>query len=311
MGQEEMKHEAPEATEKDARIKTEKPVFGAEVRRTEFLDHFDGSHASQQIQQESDALTVKGEQSVSSSDKEESAKPVVKEEAKASSAPEGYVRKEALDEERSRRKRLSQKIKELEKTYDDKFRELSAKVTQVPGDGVEKSGDVEDLKVTELQNKLRELESRLGETDEQKQRKAVEAQQAELNERIKKTDDVLRKEGFPGFKLAVREVDEYLRKLLVEEEIDDVDYLNPEKWMEVYREHIFPTVRQEFGLVEKNHIMNEKNKAKEAAARVTSATGIKQEDAKKVEEDNEATPDEERAEYLRFRQSTKPKMRFQ
>lgn len=310
MGEENKNPESQEAVTgaaNEGRIKTDRSVFGIEAEKASFLDRFDDSHT---IDQESADLAVREDQPVSSTVKEESAKPAAKEEVKAS-VPEGYVRKEALDEERSRRKRLSQKIKELEQTYESKFKDLETRMTSSKADSVEKSNASENAEVLSLQNKLRDLESRLGETEDQKQRKAVEAQQAELNDRIKKTDEALRKQGYPGFKLAVREVDEHLRELLANDEIDDVDYLNPDKWMEIYKDKVYPTVKQEFGLVDKRQIMEDKTKAKEAAARVTSATGIRQETSKKSEDESDLTPDQEREEYLRFKRESSPRTKFQ
>ncbi len=278
------------------------PLSKVEEQKSAFMERFEDRHTEKDEveQKEPEAQPVSTENSASSSDKEEIAKPA---EVKT---PEGYVRKEALDEERSRRKRESQKRKELEA----KIAEFEKKLAPIQATANAEPEETDQEKI-ELRNRLKALESRLNDDEESKQRKAVEAQQNELNTKIKSTDESLRKEGYPGFKLAVMEVDSILKQMLANDEIDEYDYLDPNKWQEVYREKVYPVVREQFGIQDKKRILSEKLEAKTNAARVTSSTGIKQEESKKSDEEEALTPDQEREEYMKFKRQSSPRRKFQ
>lgn len=298
-------------------------IHDVEARKNAFMAEFEARHglsddeleakanaeeadAKEQLAEDSASPAVKEEQEVSP-DKEAPVQ-MPKAEDKKSSGPEGYVRKEALDEERSRRKRLSQKTKDLEA----RLKELESKLT-VPA--ATQSEDTAEENLTEKERALLEENRRL--KAEQMNVAAKEEQetaaqkQARIAKQVSEVDRELREEGFPGFRLGAGLVDQKLKEMLRDEEIDDHDYLDPKMWKRVYKEHVHSEVAQEFGVQTKRDVQERKTKAKENAAKVAPTGGAK-DDVKKQsnEEDEEYSAEKERAEFFKFKRDSAPKLRY-
>lgn len=287
-----------EGNEVSAEVKAESSLV---ARRESFVDRFESEHKPAEEPSlsvvSSDKEEKQEEQSAPSAVKEESAQ--TESVDKKLTTTEGMVRKEALDEERSRRKRQSQKIKELEKMVE----ELKANKTTSTDSETTEQGI--DPKYEALRRENEALRSkRTTEDVAEKQQKQLE----ELEGNITKTDKELEDEGYPGFELSRLKVDKVLRQLLADEEIDEVDYLSPEKWKEVYIGKVFDSVANKFGYTKKVEILAEKLKNKEQAAKSVSNPGSKPASPKK-EEEEESTPEKEQADYLAWRKQSSPKTR--
>ncbi len=284
-------------------------VHDVNARKSAFMDDFEGRHlaakaeeapeakAEEQPTDESAAPAVIAEPVASTEKKDESA-PTPKESAKAT--PEGYVRKEALDEERSRRKRLSQKLKDVE----TRLQQLESGSVTPPT--TQSEDTVEELTEREraLAEENRRLKAEQIERAKAKEQETVSDKQSNLEKQIAQVDKELRDDGFPGFKLGVHLVDRKMREMLQSEEIDDVDYLDPKMWKRVYVEAVHAEVAKEFGFATKQAIADRKNSAKQDAAKVSASAGAKAEQKKQSnDEDGELDPEKEREEYRKLRQS--------
>lgn len=275
------------------------------ARKEAFMAHFEEKHELAEKSEDPAASAEKQDEPAASAAKDESAqKP--KETPKA--APEGYVRKEALDEERSRRKRLSQKLKD----YETRLLELESKSGQSSATQSEDTAE-EDMSDKEraLIEENRMLKAAQLEREKAKEQETVQEKQARINKQVSEVDKELREQGYPGFRLGAQLVDQKLRALLQDEEIDFVDYQDPKMWKRVYLESIYADVAKEFGFATKQAITEKKNGAKELAAKAASIAGSKNEAKKKVDdEDEEFDARKDHEEAMKLRRDAAPKRRF-
>lgn len=282
-----------------------------EAQKQAFMDHFEKAHSPENQDDESDKSEASTEQEKPAPSAEKKDESVQKSKESEKQAPEGYVRKEALDEERSRRKRLSQKLKEFEQTYEQKMKDLEARISKPTSTQSEDTEEEADPKVKALQDEIRNLRELVSKTETTKKISDAEEREQRIAKQIADTDRALKDEGYPGFKLGVHLVDKKLKEMLLADEIDETDYQNPAKWKEVYISAVYSEVAEELGAAKKKTIMNEKTERKKDAAKVTGIVGVKGETKKESDdEDEELTPEQEREQYLRFKNTVKPKLRY-
>jgi hypothetical protein len=265
--------------------------------RVKFDEQFAQAHEKTDSQEsESEAAPVTEQQSDSSSVKEEVKGGAKPEEKAVDKTDELLKNKEkALHEEREKRKQANLKLREIERQYAEKFKALEEKLNAVvtPKD--------ESVKDTESDPKVSALQKRLQEIEERNQQEEIASKQKKLQEEITKTDKNLKEEGFPGFRYAVNRVDEELKRMFAEGEIDESDYLDPTQWKEVYKTKIYDELASEFKAIQKQETIENRLNNKKAAAKVSSNAGAKPE-TKKVDEEAEPDTDDVK-EYLSFRKN--------
>ncbi len=270
--------------------------------RAKFDEQFEKAHEQTDSQEsESEAAPVTEQQSDSSSVKEEVKGGAKPEDKPVDKTDELLKNKEkALHEEREKRKQANLKLRELQRQYDEKIKAFEEKLNAVvtPKAEAEESADA-DPKVSALTKRLQEIEARDRQAEMERQQAEVAEKQKKLQEEISRTDKQLKEEGFPGFRYGVNRVDEVLKQMFQEGEIDESDYLDPTQWKEVYKTKIFEEVSAEFKAIQKEETIESRINKKKAAAKVSSNSGAKP-DAKK--EDSETEPEVDSvAEYLKFR----------
>ncbi len=290
-------------------------VHDVEARKDAFMADFESRHLSaKDSEEDKDASTeesatpaVKEEAAASAEKKDESVQ-TPKVEDKKSSVPEGYVRREALDEERSRRKRLSQQKKDLEALV----QELKANAGQPAATQSEDTAEEDEPEaVKALREENRRLKAEQMDRSKAKEQETAAEANARIQKQISDVHKELTEEGYPGFKLGVQLVDQKLREMLKNEEIDEVDYRDPKLWKRVYVESIHAEVAKEFGFATKEAIKERKTGAKQNAAKVSSMSGSKDESKKQSDdEDKVSSPEQERDEYLKWKRQSTPKLRI-
>lgn len=291
--------------QKEVEQKAEPSLLAPQEARQKFDEQFSKAHEQADSQEsESEAPSVKEEQSDSSSVKEEVKGGEQPEEKPVDKTEELLKNKEkALHEEREKRKKANLRLRELEAQLAEKVKALEEKLNTVvaPKEESEEIAN-SDPKVIK---RLQELEAREKQALMERQQAEVAAQQKKLQEDISKTDKQLKEEGFPGFRYGVNRVDEELKRMFAEGEIDQEDYLDPQQWMEVYKSKVYDEVAAEFKAIQKQEIIENRLNKKKDAAKVPSTSGAKPE-AKKEESANEPETDSI-SDYISFRKNRSAK----
>lgn len=220
------------------------------------------------------------------------ATPPVSEEKKKEKGAEALVPKQALDEERSRRKQAVLKQRELEQRLKDIEDRLKAAPAQ-------KADEAEDLDPREKE--LRELRARDAERAKADEAAKVQQAEAERTKRTKEATEKLDSEGFPGFDLAINLIREEMIKMFNDAEIEEADFGREEMWHKVFKERVYAQhIAPRFGLAKRKKMLDDKLAAKEKAGLVGSP-GSAPEDKK--EEKKEPTIEELNAAYIKERQA--------
>jgi hypothetical protein len=282
--------------QKQEEVKPEAPSLMG-VNRAKFEEHFESAHEPTDSQEsESEAPTVKEEQSDSSSVKEEIKGGEQKEEKPVDKTDELLKNKEkALHEEREKRKQANLRLRELQ----EKLKAMEDKINSVVASkDAPDEVDSDDPKVSALTKRLQEIEER-------DRRAEMQRQQTELQEKVAKTDKALKEEGYPGFRYGINRVDEELKRMFAEGEIDEQDYLDPQQWKEVYKSKVYEEVSAEFKAIQKQETIESRLDKKKAAAQVPGNPGSKPE-AKKEDSSNEPDTDS-MSEYIAFRKKNSAK----
>lgn len=205
-----------------------------------------------------------------SSEKEEAGQPEPEE---IKDKEQKTVPLDALHEEREKRKFLRKQNEELEA----KNAEISEQLHQVLQDLKKKSESEgsdefmteEDEKVNALKSDIEELKMERQKRIEKENSDAVQSAQTELQNSIKRTAEELKDEGFPGFEFLADRVGAEILNLIAEDP-DNAYLQNPDGWKKVYKERVFPPVKQLFAEKEKSEILDAKKEAKKGASLVTS-----------------------------------------
>lgn len=254
----------------------------------------EGNTDSPKVESESAEAAPQEQPVGSSSVKEEAPK------AKESKVPEGLVPKAALDEERSRRKELAKRTRELEQengTFKQKMAEFEEKLKSLNKTDNEEAEPQDDVQ--------RELAALRKEREEAQRRSQEEAQQKQTEQQSKtiaSLDQKLEKEGFPGFELAVKAgyLQEELNRLYNDFEIEKEDADKPEVWERAFRTVYEEKIAKKFGLKKKEQAMEDKKAAKE---RANLATSPGKAPVVQKEEDRQLTQDELNRKYIQERQA--------
>lgn len=288
--------------------------------RAKFLDDFDGRHepAGEPVdleedntdskESDSEAPAVIEEQSDSSSVKEEKKGGSKTEDQAVDKTAEILQNKEkALHEEREKRKQANLKLRELQRQYDEKLAALEKKLESVNSKPVESedASESDDPTVKNLQQRLKDLEAQKNADENKRRQEEVVAEHRKLQDTISSTDKQLKEAGFPGFRYAVNRVDEILKQMYAEGEIEREDYMNPDQWKSVYKDKVYAEISSEFKALQQKQALDDKKARKKEAAKVSAYPGSKPEE-KSSEDEGEVETDDIR-DYLKFRKTNGPK----
>lgn len=198
---------------------------------------------------------------------------------------EKFVPLEALHEEREKRKQEKLAREALE----EKLRLLESKLS-APKEEEEFLDETEVLKrrvaMLEEQDKQRKQLEELNQ---------VKAQQQSLKNIVKTVDKELADEGYPGFEYCTSRVTEELQRM-VEEDENNTAFLNPTGWKHVFKEKIFPNLRDSIAKTIKNTEMTDKIELKKGAGLASHGSPAKPKGEEKVK-----TPEELADEYMEMR----------
>lgn len=210
------------------------------------------------------------------------AKPETGEEKKEKQ--EKYVPLEALHEEREKRKQE----KLAREAAEEKLRHLESQLSAPK--------EEEFLDETEvLKRRVAMLEERDNQRKQLEELNQVKAQQQSLKDIVKTVDKELADEGYPGFEYCTSRVTEELQRM-VEEDETNAAFLNPTGWKRVFKEKIFPNLRDSIAKTIKNTEVVDKIKLKEGANLAGHGSPPKPKGEEKVK-----TPEELADEYMEMR----------
>lgn len=177
------------------------------------------------------------------------------------------VPKQALDEEREKRKaktlenrQLSESLALAEKTraeLEQRVKELEAKVS---GDTGEPDSEVA-RQLAEENRKLRDANQK---AEAEKQRATQAASDAAMAQKIQAADTQMAAEGFPGFKEFTVDVHNAILAKVKSGELEEKD-ITEATWSSIYKQVVFPAKKSIFEAKVKQEKLDAKNKLKEDA----------------------------------------------
>lgn len=244
------------------------PLIVGNTRREAIAKEYNEMTAQASAENEADESETEKTDSSAADEKAASGASSAKEESKKEDGTK-TVPHEALHAERERRKELTLKNRELEnrlKEFEKQLQELKSSKSVSPADGVEDETVTDDK-----ERRIRELEAKLRADEESKAAAAKVAEAQKTETTIKELDAKLKAEGYPGFRLARIETDQELQRLYNEGELDLDDVKNPATWEKVFKEAVYPKIKEEFGPVSKKEVLGKKIEAKKKAGLVTNS----------------------------------------
>jgi len=308
-------------TEGDSTSKvTEKPKYGPPTVanptgkrvREDIYDRFDtdkaqelgqSSDSSSETEESKDGQDLKPEPPSPETSSETEVNPeklpsVKKRKGKIDTAvSEKTVPLQALHESRDRFKKLNLEHRDYKTSTEQKMKELSEQVASLSAKLSTTSRSSEaDLDLNEaddasnrervLANKLRAMELKQEEFESEKKRQAAQEVQATSQKRIDKVDSELAEEGFNGFKVAgLLKTERRLLELVKAGDITDTESVDPNMWKKVYKEDVYPEIREIFVATEKAKLSGEKTNRKRAANLVDYPGAKEKVDLEDSEED--------------------------
>ena len=193
---------------------------------------------------------TKTEEVVSKEDYVKAKTPVTKPETVEKDKEVKTVPYDALHEEREKRKFTQKKLRDAEDKLNQAINEnrlLNERLTAKPDNlkEVVEGNYLDDPLIKNLQSEietLKQQEINRGEKVRQQQEKSSSQQ---LFQRIKDVDTELEKEGFPAFGLLLNSVTGELQALVAED--PENSYLDtPDGWKKIYKEKVFPQIKNKF-----------------------------------------------------------------
>jgi len=216
----------------------------------------------------------------------------------------------ALHEERQKRKELQAKVIDLEVQVKEL---LENKKSQDNPDDFDDFDDeyIDDYdeELIKERKKTEDLEARLKKIERKETQSEAQNQQAEVNKKANKVHDELAEEGYDGFEAFIPQVKQHIYDLILQEP-DAQEYIdgrkvlaldNPEGWKEIYREHIYPKVRNVFDSKDKADLIKERKERKGRAALSGSSGGKLK--APATVDVNSLSPEEMHKQYMQMRQN--------
>lgn len=208
------------------------------------------------------------------------------EETKPKEKEQKFVPLDALHQEREKRKAVQSRQRELETQLQVVMAEVKslkeAKDTKTEVD-VE---DIDDpfVEVARLRREMSEFKSRDIQRESEVRRRDFETKSKALQNDISKTNDDLEKEGYPGFNMMLNSVTEKLTDLMDDNPQEATLLDNPEGWRKIYKEEIYPIIKEKFDKALKGEIIKEKEKLK-SEANLIGSSGKTEKPVSKEDED--------------------------
>ena len=229
---------------------------------------------------------------------EEKYVPEEKSEPDKSEESEKTVPLAALHEEREKRKGLSREVADLKKKVsellDDNERLLNV-VREPPAEG----DDFTDPKVRDLEKQIKDLLKFKENVEKTSEQSKMEKLQSEHKRNLKKANEELADEGFPGFEFAVGKVANELQAMVADDP-ESIYLDNVEGWKKIYKERVFPKLKTIFVGKQKKDADEDKVDLKKKA-KLAASPGKSGEPAKGKEN---MTTDERYAAYLEARRKS-------
>lgn len=206
---------------------------------------------------------------------------------------EKFVPKQALDEERSKRK----KLKEERDALEAKLRQYEKQ--PVAETEVEPITDY-DKELHDIKRKLKTFEAMEAQREELAKQEQARREHETREQRISRADIDLAEEGYPGFKFMVGAVATKLQEIYESNPDEAAAFDNPDGWKKIFKESVYPEFKRHQEEINKKVSLEKKVELKKEANLATSTGKAPQ----KKEEDNPNEWSEERKnkEYERYRQ---------
>lgn len=252
---------------------------------------------SGQKESDSSEADVKEPHSESSSVKEEKLV-----ETKKDAEKDSVVPKAALDEERSRRKQATLKLREIQTQYEEKLKSFERQLEEMKNKASDEAYEPKD----ETRRELEALKGRLAADDSRRAQEAQVKAQSDLENKIIEVDKKLTEKGYPGFELATAKIQKAMVKRFNDGDLEREHLDDPKVWETVFVEDVFPELSSRFGLMKKSQTLEEK-KARKAGAGLVSDPGRAPE--KKEEKKEELSLDDYNNRYVAERQAATRKLR--
>jgi len=223
----------------------------------------------------------KEEVAESPAEKEEASE--VKPETDVSEKPEGEVKEEVSEEEqlkgkgdlKSALKEERIKRRQLKSEYEAKLLQKESQLNEVLQSF--RQAQEEPQTIDDYEKEIRNLQKKINEIDTWRQSASTKIQEDERQKtykdlmlRIDSTDISLKDEGYPGFAKFKSLVSEELNKL-PEEERAEMD--NEQGWREIYKETVFPSIKNTFASVSKEEKLAKKIQDKQNAGMLGESKG--------------------------------------
>lgn len=194
---------------------------------------------------------------------------------------------DALHAEREKRKAVQSRQRELETQLQAVMAEVRIlKEANKPLTG--EVGDAEDIdpfeEVKKLRREMSELKSRDIQREQEGRKRDFETKSKALQNDLSKTNDDLEKEGYPGFNMMLNSVTEKLADLMNDDPQEAVLLDNPDGWKKIYKEEIYPIIKEKFGKALKEGSIREKEKLK-SEANLIGSSGKTEKPVDKEDED--------------------------
>lgn len=180
---------------------------------------------------------------------------------------EKFVPYDALHEEREKRKSAQKRARELEDKVNYLLREIEAqKQAAKPIQKTEEEQSVfhDDPLIKSLKEELAYLKNQLFIREQQEKEAYVKSSMNNLQNDIRNVDESLEKEGYPAFGIMVNRVTDELKRL-VEEDPDNQYLDNPNGWKKIYKEIVFPQIKNKFVPISQKQNQASKEALKSAA----------------------------------------------
>lgn len=178
---------------------------------------------------------------------------------------------QALHEEREKRKIARQELTEVKKTLAEQQelnRQMLQDIKKLMAQPTEDDGSDSDLITRREMNAALEenkgLKRRLDQLEGRTAQEMTKRSQEQLTKQVSKAAQKAETEGCPGLDRCIPQITEELARM-VQEDRDNVIYDNPDGWIKIYKERVFPGLKELFVKKDKETVMKSKEELKKTA----------------------------------------------
>lgn len=209
----------------------------------------------------------------------------------------------ALHEERQKRKELQAEVVELKQQVKNMLTERKGKEEYE-----EEYIEDYDAELIKLKKQNQTLKAEVDSIKAKDTQSEVEKKQTAFLNKVNKVHEELQLEGFDGFEKCTPMIRQYIHSLIMQEP-DSQEYIEgrklldvdtPEGWKKIYKEEIYPSIKEIINQKKTEELIDERIERKKKAALSGSSGGKPVQ--KKKEDINDLSPEEMKKRYIQMRQ---------